>query len=102
GIRACRATMAAAYNEAHRIGATRDALARSFPDAPLWVADDGSTDNTLDIARAAGARVVRSERVIGKGAAVTRAAFEALNDASPSEQRGAGETVFVLCDGDLG
>jgi glycosyltransferase involved in cell wall biosynthesis len=92
----------AAYNEADRIGATLDALARAFPGAPLWVADDGSTDNTLEIARAAGARVVRSERVIGKGAAVTRAALDALNDASPSEQGGAGETVFVLCDGDLG
>jgi glycosyltransferase involved in cell wall biosynthesis len=92
----------AAYNEADRIGATLDALARAFPGAPLWVADDGSTDNTPKIARRAGARVVRSERVIGKGAAVTRAALEALNAAPPSAQGGAEEAVYVLCDGDLG
>jgi glycosyltransferase involved in cell wall biosynthesis len=92
----------AAYNEADRIGATLEALARAFPGAPLWVADDGSTDRTPEIARVAGARVVRSERVIGKGAAVTQAAIEALNDASTSEQGSGQSTVFVLCDGDLG
>jgi glycosyltransferase involved in cell wall biosynthesis len=91
----------AAYNEADRIGATLDALAHAFPGAPLWVADDGSTDNTPEIARAAGARVVRSERMIGKGAAVTRAALEALNAAPPSVEGGADHAVFVLCDGDL-
>jgi glycosyltransferase involved in cell wall biosynthesis len=92
----------AAYNEADRIEATLDALARAFPDAPVRVADDGSTDRTSRIAHEAGARVVRSERVIGKGAAVTQAALEALNDASRSEQGGDASTVFVLCDGDLG
>ena len=56
-----------AYNEAPRIGATLRALALAFPGAPLWVADDGSTDATPEIAREAGARVVRSERMIGKG-----------------------------------
>jgi glycosyltransferase involved in cell wall biosynthesis len=92
----------AAYNEADRIGATLDALERAFPGAPLWVADDGSTDNTPEIARDAGAMVVRSERVIGKGAAVTQAALEALNDASPPQQGSDRVAVFVLCDGDLG
>jgi glycosyltransferase involved in cell wall biosynthesis len=92
----------AAYNEADRIGATLEALARAFPGAPLWVADDSSTDRTREIARVAGARVVRSERVIGKGAAVTQAALEALNDASTFEQGSGQSTVFVLCDGDLG
>jgi glycosyltransferase involved in cell wall biosynthesis len=92
----------AAFNEADRIGATLDALAQAFPSASLWVADDGSTDRTPEIARAAGARVVRSERVIGKGAAVTRAAREALNDVPPSEPGSDRSTVFVLCDGDLG
>jgi glycosyltransferase involved in cell wall biosynthesis len=92
----------AAYNEADRIGATLDALARGFPGAALWVADDGSTDRTSRIARDAGARVVRSERVIGKGAAVTQAALEALNDGSQSGQGSDGAMVFVLCDGDLG
>jgi glycosyltransferase involved in cell wall biosynthesis len=86
------AIVVAAYNEAERIAATLAALARAFPGAEVWVADDGSVDATAAIARAAGARVVRSERVIGKGAAVTQAAREALRE---------GEPIFVLCDGDL-
>src|ERR1700722_11292920 len=57
------------------------ALARAFPRAPVWVADDGSTDATAQIAREAGAHVVGSATAIGKGAAVTRAAREAWRDA---------------------
>ncbi len=68
----------AAYNEAPRIEATLAALAAAFPGAPVWVADDGSTDATAQLARRAGARVVRSERMIGKGGAATLAAREAL------------------------
>ncbi len=86
-----------AYNEAPRIGATLDGLVAAFPGAPVWVADDGSTDATALLAREAGARVVRSERVIGKGAAATAAAREAL--AAIGDRQ---EPVFVLCDGDLG
>ncbi|HEY2141049.1 MAG TPA: glycosyltransferase [Solirubrobacteraceae bacterium] len=86
----------AAYNEADRIGATLAALALAFPAAPVFVADDGSTDVTAEIARAAGARVVRSERVIGKGGAVTAAAREALS------AHGSSDLVVLLCDGDLG
>jgi glycosyltransferase involved in cell wall biosynthesis len=85
----------AAYNEAPRIGATLDALAVAFPDAAVWVADDGSTDATALLARRAGARVVRSERMIGKGAAATLAAREALQAIHDSG------SVFILCDGDL-
>jgi glycosyltransferase involved in cell wall biosynthesis len=83
----------AAYNEADRIAATLTALGEVFPGAPLWVADDGSSDGTAAIAQAAGARVVRSERMVGKGGAVTLAARQALV---------AGGSVAVLCDGDLG
>jgi glycosyltransferase involved in cell wall biosynthesis len=94
-----------AYNEADRIGATLDALAVAFPGAPVWVADDGSADATPEIARAAGARVVRSERVIGKGAAATAAVQDALRDASSSACSHAdaddSEPIFILCDGDL-
>jgi glycosyltransferase involved in cell wall biosynthesis len=72
----------AAYNEAERISSTLAALARAFPGAELWVADDGSTDVTAALARAAGARVVRSERMVGKGEAVTRAARDAVREAS--------------------
>jgi glycosyltransferase involved in cell wall biosynthesis len=57
------------------------------------VADDGSTDRTPQIATAAGAELVRSERRQGKGEANTPAAERAL----------AGEPhVVLLCDGDLG
>jgi glycosyltransferase involved in cell wall biosynthesis len=92
----------AAYNEAERIAATLDALARAFPGAPIWVADDGSTDATPQIARAAGALVVRSARVIGKGAAVTSAAQEALRQAPATTGHPDDQSIFVLCDGDLG
>jgi glycosyltransferase involved in cell wall biosynthesis len=110
----------AAYNEAPRIGATLDALAVAFPGAPVWVADDGSTDATPLLARKAGARVVRSERVIGKGAAATLAARDALQDARsawnarahthahirarvPNQKSNVihDEPIFILCDGDL-
>jgi glycosyltransferase involved in cell wall biosynthesis len=106
----------AAYNEADRIAATLAALAHAFPGAPLWVADDGSRDSTAAIAAAAGARVVRSELVIGKGAAVTLAARAALREiaqahasgVAPAARAGGGDAaplddpVVVLCDGDLG
>jgi glycosyltransferase involved in cell wall biosynthesis len=91
------AAVVAAYNESERIGATLAALSRAFPGVALWVADDGSTDGTAAIAEAAGARVVRSERMIGKGAAMTAAAGRAL-----AGNEGAREDVFLLCDGDLG
>lgn len=105
----------AAYNEADRIATTLAALSGAFPGASLWVADDGSSDGTGTIAEAAGATVVRSERVIGKGGAVTLAARQALREAdrgrlSSSDSldvphaRGGHRlgTVAVLCDGDLG
>jgi glycosyltransferase involved in cell wall biosynthesis len=93
--------LVAAHNEADRLGATLAGLARAFPGAPVWVADDGSRDGTAELARAAGAHVVRSERVIGKGAAVTAAARAALA-LSPTPRDGERPgSVFVLCDGDL-
>jgi glycosyltransferase involved in cell wall biosynthesis len=93
----------AAHNEGDRIGATLAALAAAFPKARLWVADDGSHDGTAEIARQAGAKVVRSERVIGKGGAVTAAARAALELtlAQAAEGELPTERVFVLCDGDL-
>jgi glycosyltransferase involved in cell wall biosynthesis len=89
------AVIITAYNEAARIEATLEALATAFPSAPVWVADDGSTDATALLARHAGARVVRSERMIGKGGAVTLAARDALQASHDTEP------IFVLCDGDL-
>ena len=86
----------AALDEADRISSTLAALALAFPGAPVWVADDGSTDATPDLARAAGATVVRSERVIGKGQAMTAGVRAAL------ERMSGDEAIVVLCDGDLG
>jgi glycosyltransferase involved in cell wall biosynthesis len=91
-----------AYNEAEQIGTTLAALAATFPGAPVFLADDGSTDATARLARDAGACVVRSERVIGKGGAATLAARAALAQARLPSQASARESVFVLCDGDLG
>jgi glycosyltransferase involved in cell wall biosynthesis len=90
-----------ARNEADRIGATLAALALAFPGAPVWVADDGSTDTTSEIARDGGARVVRGERTIGKGGAATRAARDALRHARVPVGGEDEKSIFILCDGDL-
>jgi glycosyltransferase involved in cell wall biosynthesis len=96
------AVIITAYNEAARIETTLEALATAFPSASIWVADDGSTDATAPLARQAGALVVRSERMIGKGAAAMLAAREALKDARKKDARkNYDEPIFVLCDGDL-
>ncbi|HTA35169.1 MAG TPA: glycosyltransferase [Solirubrobacteraceae bacterium] len=89
-----------AYNEADRVAATLRALASAFPQARVLLADDGSTDGTARIAAPLGARIVRSERTVGKGEAATLAAREALEHARAESVLG--EAVFVLCDGDLG
>jgi glycosyltransferase involved in cell wall biosynthesis len=62
-----------AYNEEITIGSLVLA-ARRLTDSVL-VVDDGSTDDTAEIARSAGASVVRHDRNRGKGAAV-RTLFE--------------------------
>jgi glycosyltransferase involved in cell wall biosynthesis len=85
-----------AHEEADRLPATLAALHGAFPGARVLVADDGSTDATSRVAAAAGAEVVRSERVIGKGGAATLAARRVLPRALEPEP-----PVFVLCDGDL-
>jgi glycosyltransferase involved in cell wall biosynthesis len=86
----------AAHDEAGRLAATLAALARAFPAARVLVADDASADGTPELARAGGAEVVRSERNIGKGGAVTLAAERVLSLAEAPRP-----PVFVLCDGDL-
>jgi glycosyltransferase involved in cell wall biosynthesis len=115
----------AALDEADRISSTLAALAFAFPGAPVWVADDGSRDATPEIARAAGATVVRSPRVIGKGQAMTAGVEAALagvdfldgntrvrarahmggdleDSASDSPAEPASGPIVLLCDGDLG
>jgi glycosyltransferase involved in cell wall biosynthesis len=86
-----------AWNEADRIGDTVAALRDAFPNARILVADDHSEDATAEVARAAGAEVVRAPRRLGKGGANTLAVrhlLEAGGAAPPP--------TLVLCDGDLG
>ena len=88
-----------AHQEADRLPATLAALAEAFPGSRVIVADDGSTDGGADVARAAGAEVVRSERTIGKGGIATLAAARAL---ALIDGEGIGPPpLILLCDGDL-
>jgi glycosyltransferase involved in cell wall biosynthesis len=88
------AVIVAARNEADRISTTIGALREAFPLAPLWVADDASTDGTAEAAMTAGAQVVSRGAPHGKGANVTAAAEAALDGVAPE--------MVLLCDGDLG
>ena len=85
----------AARNEADRIGATIDALRAAFPEAAIFVGDDGSDDDTAAVAMAHGATVISRGRPHGKGANVTAAATAALD--AGDRDRG----CALLCDGDL-
>ena len=86
------AVVIAARDEADRIGDTVRAVSEAFPGAVV-VADDGSADATADVARAAGAEVVRLPQAAGTGGAATLAAECALAH-EPD--------LVLLCDADLG
>jgi glycosyltransferase involved in cell wall biosynthesis len=58
-----------AYQAGHLVGPV---AARAGGHLPVLVVDDGSTDDTSDAARTAGAEVVRQEPNQGKGAALQR------------------------------
>jgi glycosyltransferase involved in cell wall biosynthesis len=89
------AVIVAARDEADRVGETLGALRGAMPEAALWVADDGSTDGTAEVAMVAGAQVVSRGRPHGKGANVGAGAAAALS-ADPAPE------LVLLCDGDLG
>jgi glycosyltransferase involved in cell wall biosynthesis len=76
------------HNEALTIDAVVNGFRKSLPEASIHVFDNGSSDGTADVARAAGAQV-HLVPTRGKGEAV-RAMFRDV-DAS----------VFVMVDGDL-
>jgi hypothetical protein len=78
----------AAREEESVIGGTVTALRRTFPDAEVIVADDGSRDGTADAAEEAGALVLRLPRR-GKGQALSAA------------ERAAPPGRLLLCDADL-
>jgi glycosyltransferase involved in cell wall biosynthesis len=87
------AVIVTARNEADRLGATLRALRATFPDAELWVADDGSEDATTHVALQEGARVVRAPGQLGKGGAATLAAEAIVREGDPA---------VLLADADLG
>jgi glycosyltransferase involved in cell wall biosynthesis len=87
----------AAHNEADRITATLEALARAFPRAHVVVADDASSDGTAEVALSGGAQVVSRRRPHGKGANVTAAVETVIDRADEPDP-----PTFLLCDADLG
>ena len=75
------------YNEGLSIAQTVAGFCAALPQATIYVYDNNSTDDTVDVARASGA-VVRSERIQGKGAVVRRMFADIDAD------------VYVMADGD--
>jgi len=80
--------LVAARDEEQVIAGTIASLRRSFPDAEVIVADDGSRDRTADAAERVGAIVLRLPRR-GKGQALSAA------------ERAAPPGRLLLCDADL-
>lgn len=88
----------AAKDEEQRVAATVRAAAAIPGVNAVVVVDDGSSDHTGDVARAAGAAVVRHERNWGKAAAMQTGATAAGQGASAA---GEGRLLLFL-DADLG
>lgn len=72
------AVVVPAYNESQRVAAVVAGLRMHF--GSVVVVDDGSTDDTAELARAAGARVVRHPGNLGQGAALQTGFAFALTD----------------------
>lgn len=75
------------YNEEAAVGQVVRDFQRVLPDARIYVYDNNSRDNTIAVARAAGA-LVRSEPLQGKGNVVRRMFADIEAD------------IYVLVDGD--
>ncbi|MCA1831450.1 MAG: glycosyltransferase family 2 protein [Actinomycetota bacterium] len=83
------AAIVPAFNEEARVGHTVRALIGTRSIDEVVVVDDGSRDRTADVAQAAGARVIRLKKNLGKAAAVTGGVAATNAD------------VLLLCDADL-
>ncbi len=69
-----------AKNESSAIGTVVAAAKETFPDAEIIVVDDGSTDDTGEIAKSAGAILVQHPESLGNGAAVKAGARACRGD----------------------
>jgi len=69
-----------AKNESRAIGQVVESARRHYPDAQVIVVDDGSTDDTAEVARRAGAEVLRHPESLGNGAAVKSGARAAKGE----------------------
>lgn len=69
-----------AKNESGAVGATIARIREIFPEDEIVVVDDGSTDDTAEIARNAGAHVVRHPYSKGNGAAIKTGARAAKGE----------------------
>ncbi|HDP69834.1 MAG TPA: glycosyltransferase family 2 protein [Actinobacteria bacterium] len=82
--------LVSAYNEGEQIAKTVNSLGK-IPDLTrIVVIDDGSVDDTSEKAREAGANVIRLEKNLGKGGALSKVVKELDYD------------VLLLVDADLG
>lgn len=85
-----------AKNEAHLLPSTMLGILGEPKVASVIVVDDASTDGTGDLAREAGALVLRRTRSKGKGAALMAGADHALT------QHARGANGLLLLDADVG
>jgi biofilm PGA synthesis N-glycosyltransferase PgaC len=67
------AVLIAAHNEALVIEQSLQAIMELVPHANVHVVSDGSTDNTVDAARRAGAKVIETQENLGKASALAEA-----------------------------